>query len=89
MVNDSVHEIPVVADDDQAARKVEEEVRQYRQRWKIKVIGRLIQDEEVGVLEKNAQQMQSSFFATAQLADIAILLVWREQKKFQELRRAE
>ena len=49
MFHQSVHEVPVVADDDQATWKIEEEFLEDLQGVNIEVVRRLVEDQEIGV----------------------------------------
>ena len=85
MVHQAVHEIPVVAHDQQAAPELQQEIFQDRKGGQVQVIGGLVEDQEVGVAEQDGKQVQPAFFAAAELADIGVLLLGRKKKEVQKL----
>ena len=67
MLHHLVHKVAVVRDDDHAAREFEEEVFQDIEGEDVQVVGRLIQDQEVGVAHQDHQQKQAAALTTTQL----------------------
>ena len=59
-VDDELHEVHVVADDQQAAREVLEEVSQPHDRVGVQVVGRLVQQHGVSVREEDARQLHAA-----------------------------
>ena len=53
MVHHPVHEITIMRYHHQASLKIEQKVFQNGQGWKIQIIGWFIQDQKIGILEKN------------------------------------
>ena len=65
----ALEERPVVADDDECAGPVVQEVLEHSQRLDVEVIGGLVQQQDVGLLGQYGEQLQSSAFATREVAD--------------------
>src|SRR5687768_5420600 len=81
-----IHKITVVRDEHRTSGELIEVVLQHIQGVDIKVIGWLIQNEEVRIRDKQFQQLQSFFLPTAQLAYVVVLLFRREEKIIEEFR---
>ena len=58
MVNQAVQEVPVVGDDDQAALELLQVFLQDIQGDDVQVVRWLVQDEEVGLLHQDGEQVQ-------------------------------
>ena len=61
-----VHEVPVVADHNQASGKIEEEFLEDLQGVNVEVVRRLVEDQEIGVGHQHLQEVQALSLATAQ-----------------------
>ena len=85
MVNHFIHEIAVVADYDDAARKILKIFLENLQRHYVEVVGRLVEYEEVGILHQYCAQIELSTLTTAQLIYIIILLFGSEEEILQQL----
>ena len=68
-VDGAVEEGPVVADDDDDARPVVEEVLERAQRVEVEVVGRLVEQQHVRLLDQRQQQLQAAALAARQRAD--------------------
>ena len=66
MFHQAIHEITIMADNDQAAREIQEKFFQNLQAVYVEIIGRLVQDQKIGIGHQYLQQMQSLFFATTE-----------------------
>ena len=86
VVHHLVHEVAVVADHDDAAREVLQVFFQNLQRHNVKVIGGLVEHQEVGVLHQYRTQVQFSALTTAEFIYIIILLLGSKQEILQQLR---
>src|SRR6185437_7876288 len=74
MIDQPVHKIPVVRDDEQTALVFAQEILQDSQGREVEIVGGLVEDEEIGVPEQDGQQVQPPFFSAGELGDIRILL---------------
>ena len=54
-----------MTDDQDTAWKIQQELFQHGKGGQVKVVRWLIQDQKIGVLEKNGQQLQSPFLSAA------------------------
>ena len=71
---DVIKEIPVVGDDQHTA-PVGGEIRlQPRQRLHIQMVGRLVEQQQVGLLQQQARQTQACLFAAAEGIDALLIL---------------
>ena len=75
-----------MAHHDNASGKVAQIFLQYLQREDVEVIGRLVEDEEVGVPHEHRAQIESTTLTTTELIDVAMLLLGWEEEVLQELR---
>ena len=57
VLNDFVHEIAVVADNDEASAEGGEVVFEDVEGWDVEVVGRFVEDEEVGVAHEDGAEM--------------------------------
>jgi hypothetical protein len=69
-----------MGDDEQAALVVVQEVFEHGEGGEVEVVGRFVEDEEVGVTEKDGKKVKPPFFAPAQFGDIGVLLFGREKE---------
>ena len=63
MVNNLIHKVAVVGNDDQTAWKVQEKIFQNIERNDIEVVRRLVKNQKVWVLNQDRTQIQSFSFA--------------------------
>ncbi len=87
VVYQPVHEIPVVGNHHQAAGKILQEIFQHLQRHDVQVVGRLVEDEEVGIFHQHREQVQTTALPAGELADVDLLLGAAEQEALEQLRR--
>ena len=59
---------------------------QYGQSGDIQIIRRFVQKEYIGLIHEQAQQIEPAPFTAAELIDIGILHIFREQELFQQAR---
>ena len=81
MVYHLIHEISVVTHYDNAAREVLKILLKHLERLYIKVVGGLIEYQEVGVAHQHGTQVELALLTSAQLVDEVVLLLWREEEK--------
>ena len=86
VLGEFVEEESVVGDDDDATREFEEEFFEDVEGDDIEVIGGFVEDEEVGVVHKDGEEVEPSFFAAAELGDVDELLFAVEEEAFEELK---
>ena len=89
MVHYLVHEVAVVADDDDASLEALQIFFEHLQSNDVEVVGGLVQHEEVGVAHQHRTEVEAAAFASAQLVDIAVLRLGREEEVLEELRGGE
>ena len=80
VVHGTVHEEAVVAHDDDAAVELRQVFLEDFQRGDVQVVGRLVKDEEIGLGHQHHGQIEPAAFATAQLGDVLLLVLRREQE---------
>ena len=85
MIHNFVHEVAVVGDNDDAALETTQVFLQDIQRNDIEVVRRLVEHEEVRVAHQDGAEVEPPLFPAAQLIDIVVLLVGREEEIGQEL----
>ena len=86
MINHLVHEISVVAHYNNTSGEVGKIFLQYLKCHDVKVVGRFVEHEEVGILHEHCTQIQFAPFTTAQLIYIIMLLFGGKEEILQELR---
>ena len=59
------------------------------QRRDVHVVRRFVQEEDVGLVHEQAQQVQAPPFAAAQLGDVGVLHLFGEQELVQQARRRD
>src|SRR5688572_21110897 len=64
VVNESVHKITVVGNNENTAFKLIEKFFEGLKRNNVKIIGRLIENQKVWILDEDSQKIKSSFFAS-------------------------
>ncbi len=69
---DAIEEIAVVRDEEAGAGIARKEVLQPLDRFGVEVVGRLVEDEEIGPGEQRAAERDAALFAAAERADQAI-----------------
>ena len=80
VIHRAVHEETVVAHDDDATDELREVFLENLKGGDVQVIGRLIQDEEVGLGHQHHCQIKATTLSAAQLGDVLLLVLWREQE---------
>ena len=64
MIYQTVQEMPVMSDDNQAALEIQQVLFKNIESYNIQVIGRLVQYQQVRILQKDSQQVQTPFFSS-------------------------
>ena len=82
-----VEKIPVMGNDDDDPLKMIQIILKHCQCCDVEVVGRLIQNENIGRAHQHPQQIQPPFFPTGKAPDLRILLASFKQKALQHLRR--
>ena len=83
-VGDPFEEVPVVGDDDQRARPAVQVVLDDGQRVDVEVVGRLVEQQHVGLVEQDAQELQPAPLAAGQVGDPGGQLVAGEAEVLQQ-----
>ena len=86
MVDHLVHEIAVVADDDDTAGEVLQVFLEDLQGDDVEVVGGLVEHEEVGVLHQHRAEVELAPLTAAELVDVVVLLLRGEEEVLEELR---
>ena len=86
MVHHLVHEVAVVAHHNHAAAEVLQILLQHLQGDDVKVVGRFVENQEVGRTHQDGAKVEPSLLPATELIDVRILLVRREEELLQELR---
>ena len=84
MVCKPVEEMSVVGDDDKCPVEFLQVFFKYVQGDNVKVVGRFIHDEHIGLLHQNGQQVQPAFLSSAQLFDLVVEHVMREEESSEQ-----
>ena len=85
VVADALQEVAVVADENERARPAVEEVLQFGERLDVEVVGRLVEQQDVGLGHQQPQQLQAPPLAAGQVADRRPLRVAAEAEPLQHL----
>ena len=85
MVHDLVHKIPVMTYHYDTSGEIGQILLKNLQCNNVKIIGRLVENQEIGVPHQHRAQIQFATLATAQLVYIIVLLFRCEQKMLQKL----
>ena len=85
MIHHLVHEIAVVADYDYTTMEILQILFKHLKRNDVKVICRLVKNQEIGVLHKDGTQVQTAFFSAGEFINIALLLLGSKHEVLQEL----
>ena len=80
VIDSSVHEEAVVAHDNDTSVKLCEVFLENFKRGNVKVVGRLIEDEKIGLGHEHDGQIQPPALTAAQLGDKLLLVLWGEQE---------
>src|SRR5262249_14712565 len=88
-VGDPLEEVAVVSDHDQRAWPRVEEVLQHGQRLDVQVVGRLVEDQHVRLVEHDPEQLQPAPLTAGQIADPGRQPVAGEAEAFQQHRRGQ
>ena len=86
MVDGAVEKKTVVAHDYHAAAELCDVVFQNAESRDVEVVGRLVEDEEVGGAHEHGGKIQPPLLASAELVDVVLLGFGAEQKQLQKLR---
>ena len=84
MVDDAVEEVAVVGDDQEGALEVEEVFLEDVEGDDVEVVGGFVEDEQVGLLHQDGEQVEPSFFAAGEFADGVVQHVVREEELVEE-----
>ena len=85
MVDHLIHEIAIVAHDDDTTGKILQIFLQHLQRLNIEVVGRLVQHQEVGIAHQNGAKIEFAPLTAAELVNEIVLLLRGEEKILQKL----
>src|SRR6202044_75401 len=85
MVDEPVHEVAVVGNNEQTALVFAEEILQHGEGREVEVVGRFVEPEKVGVAKEEGKQVKPALLATAQPGDIGVLLFGGEKEKVEKL----
>ena len=85
MVHNLVHKEAVVRYDDDASGEVLRVFLQHLKRLDVKVVGRLVEYEEVGIAHQHRTQIELASLAAGKLIHVVVLLFGREEEVLQEL----
>ena len=69
VVGDALHEVPVVGDHQEGARPGVEEVLDRGEHVGVHVVGRLVEDEDVGLVEEDEEELEAALLAAGQILD--------------------
>jgi 4-diphosphocytidyl-2-C-methyl-D-erythritol kinase len=89
LVGDALEEVPVVRDHDQRARPGVEQVLDHRQHVGVQVVGGLVEDEHVRLVEHDQQQLQATLLPARQVLHRGRQLRRREAEAFEQLGRGQ
>lgn len=84
-VGGALDEVAVVADDDERARPAVEDVLQLGQGLDVEVVGGLVEEEDVGLVHQEAQDLEAAAFTAGEVADRGPLLLLGEAELLAEL----
>ena len=87
MINHLIHEITIVAHNDNATWEILQIFFENLQGKNIEIVGGLVENKEVGVLHQYRTQVEFASFTTTELIYIIMLLLRRKKEILQELRR--
>src|SRR5690606_39779460 len=86
MIYNAVNKITVVRYNDKAALKLLQKILQYGQSRKVKIVGRLIKNQEIRVLVKDVHEVQPPFLPARQFGNWTVLRLIVKQEQTQKLR---
>src|SRR5699024_1785472 len=86
MFDELVHKEPVVRNEDKTALEVQQELFQLIECKQVEVVRRLVQNQEIWILDKYHHQAESLLFTAAELFDGGILHFGTKHEVFQKLR---
>ena len=69
LVGDALEEVPVVAHDQQGARPRVEQILDRGEHVGVEIVGRLVEDQHVGLVEEHEQQLQTALLPTGEVLD--------------------
>ena len=81
-----VHEIAVVTYYDNATGEILQVFLQHLECLDIKVVGRLIEDQEVRIPHQHRTEIELALLASTQLIYVVVLFLWSKEEELQELR---
>ena len=88
-MRDLIQKIAVMRYREHDAREGFQIIFQNGQRFYVQVVGRLVEQQDVGRFHQHRQQIQTALFTARQLTDELVLQVTRKQELFQHLRSRE
>ena len=86
MIDHLVHEISVMAYHDHATSEVGEIFLKHIECHDVEIVGRLIEDEEVGRTHQHCAEIEPALLTSRQFIHIVILFLRREEEVLEELR---
>ena len=84
MVDNLIHEITVVADDNDATGEVLEVFFQNLKRLDVEVVGGFVEYEEVGILHQYGAEIELALLATGEFIDVVVLLLGGKEEMLEE-----
>ena len=84
MVGHPVEEVPVVGDDDQGAFEVEQVFFQDVEGQDVQVVGRFVEDQQVGLLDQDGEQVEPAAFAAGEAGDGVVPHIVGEEELFEQ-----
>lgn len=85
LVGDPLQEIPVVAHHDQRAGPRIEQILHGGEHVGVQVVGRLVEDQHVGLCQQDQQQLQATLLSAGEVLDRCRQLGTGEAETFQQL----
>ncbi len=77
---DAVEQVAVVGDQDERARELEQALLEHLERRDVEVVGRLVEDQQVGGLEHQPREQDARLLAAREPADRRVELLGAEQE---------
>ena len=89
VVDHLIHEVAVVADDDDASSEILQVFLEDLQGDDVEVVGGLVENKEVRVAHQHGTEVEPSSLASTELGDIGVLFLRCEEEMLKELAGAE
>src|SRR5688500_13323213 len=85
MVDQFVHKITVVGNDEQTTAETLQEILEHSERRNVQVVRGLIENEKIRIEDQQGHEIQTAFFSAAQFAHQVVLYLGRELEFQQQL----